>query len=1376
MKRLFSLLLCCALVLSIVPFSTSAALGNKVAWNMEKLPADLVNAGWAASDYENANIDGVVHTPSQNVKLRKAEGKGLGGSSALEIYQAKSGMWSDMFTLNMSADSSAITDWTEAKMLWFWVSNSTGSNLMLDLQINGKTPGMTYHYYSYTGGRPIDLGTLPAAWSGADYARLQIKQGFTGYIGLPLSAYGRIGRVSSLRIYVSDLAVGKSLYLDNFCITDRFVFNSINGGNVVNNSALLNAADSNNAYTITTDFTAEHQKVEALGASDCWWATGIGDTGTATAVIKLLYSDLGIALNNYRINVGGGVKNDKSDTVVYGWRAPASPLGEDGTMDITRNDRSYQALMQVAQLGTVDDYTLFMNTPPSTMKDNGLTYQGALKADSYAAYGQYVADVVKLYQNAGIDVKYVSPVNEPADYWSTNTTQECTVYSMSQIVDVYVEVIKALKANNLNVKVSLGDFNNWSVAKNNLTKVLDGVLKNSQISSYARDYVDHISAHSYNATTDTRRAMVNALNAYNAANGTNIVLHQSEWGPSVDSIADNMDTATELAYTLHEDLTILDVPVWSWWLGASFYNYTDGLIYTSEDGRDIQVTKRMWAFGNYSKFIKGMTRVETGGTLPNGVYVSAYKDTAAGKLVYVLINRNAEGKTVKMSGLPKVHAQVWETSDSYNCQQIGMMDMQKAYTLPAMSVTTLVVEGESDYGNRPGMVVWGMDALPDNLVSAGWAVPEFGNVADYNPENVTVTKSAGKGFEGGDAVAITQVNAGNWADLYRLRPAENDSLYFSNWNGAQVLWFWTDATNVKNDITVELVLDSTTPMVGYDCYTLDKSNAIVRADKLVKAYDGDISYGVIPVRAGFCGWMGVPLAAFAGVQKADTMRLYLRGAQPGDVLYLDEFCVSKADEVPALPAENTAPFENAVLAMGANDGVGQRYAYYNDSQNRQAWVFGIEGNGGGAILWESFSYSSVQWLTVPAADLTGSDKLCFYLDNQSGYSIDKLGVGLRDVHGNTHQPGQSSIATKNGYDQDYSAIGWGYLEDGSTGWVTGKLDSWGWMRGIPANFKGWIYVNLTGYDSYETVYASAHQTTQFDYSHVTGICVKAGEDKQYRAVFDSFYGCNTIPVLREWNLSLGEDIGANFYVDLKGTAPQTAVMEMTVAGKTTSVTAAQADRSENGDYIFRANVAATQMTEPIGLRLKVNGKLVHEDSYTVRQYADTILNGNYTDGEKGLVKAMLNYGGKAQTYFGYNTDDLADADITVKETDVPTDVEAMSVSGKIDGLRYYGATLVFESKTAARFYFTGDVSGCTFKVGEDTLTPVQKDDMWYVEIADIAPQDLDKAITLSVNDTLSVTYSPLNYMVRMNANGSDTLKALLKAMYTYHLAAVEYTK
>ena len=162
---------------------------------------------------------------------------------------------------------------------------------------------------------------------------------------------------------------------------------------------------------------------------------------------------------------------------------------------------------------------------------------------------------------------------------------------------------------------------------------------------------------------------------------------------------------------------------------------------------------------------------------------------------------------------------------------------------------------------------------------------------------------------------------------------------------------------------------------------------------------------------------------------------------------------------------------------------------------------------------------------------------------------------------------------------------------------------------------------------------------------------------------------------------------------------------------------------------------------------------------------------------KAMVKAMLNYGAKAQVYFNYNADADKLANVGYEEsnfTAVPTEAETI-VKGSISGVFYYGSSLVFRSKTAVRYYFTGDISGCTFTVDGVVLTPVSKDGMNYVEIGEINPQDLDKNYTVVVADaegnTLSVTYGPMNYIVRKSVNGSETLIDLLLAMYNYHLAA-----
>uniref|UniRef100_UPI00163D544D hypothetical protein n=1 Tax=Klebsiella pneumoniae TaxID=573 RepID=UPI00163D544D len=93
--------------------------------------------------------------------------------------------------------------------------------------------------------------------------------------------------------------------------------------------------------------------------------------------------------------------------------------------------------------------------------------------------------------------------------------------------------------------------------------------------------------------------------------------------------------------------------------------------------------------------------------------------------------------------------------------------------------------------------------------------------------------------------------------------------------------------------------------------------------------------------------------------------------------------------------------------------------------------------------------------------------------------------------------------------------------------------------------------------------------------------------------------------------------GVNFYLDQEAASY---TVNTTVAGSTAAHTAA----TQDGYYVVTVNVAAAQMTDTIGLTV-LNGETeVHSGSYTVRQYAETILSGNYDDEVKQLVKEMLN--------------------------------------------------------------------------------------------------------------------------------------------------------
>ncbi len=253
-------------------------------------------------------------------------------------------------------------------------------------------------------------------------------------------------------------------------------------------------------------------------------------------------------------------------------------------------------------------------------------------------------------------------------------------------------------------------------------------------------------------------------------------------------------------------------------------------------------------------------------------------------------------------------------------------------------------------------------------------------------------------------------------------------------------------------------------------------------------------------------------------------------------------------------------------------------------------------------------------------------------------------------------------------------------------------------------------------------------------------------------------------VLTQWGITLGENIGVKFCFDSE---------HYTV---TATVDGAEVTPDISGS-VATVNVAAAQMTDTIGLTVKDGEEVVHTGEYSVRQYAETILTGEYDDYVKQIVKQLLNYGAAAQTYFGYNTENPANKDYEITNEQIPAVSNSVTVEGAVEGIRYYGASLVFQSRTAVRFYFTvsGDISAYTFKVGATPYEPALKDGLYYVEVGNINPQDLDKAVTVTVNDALSVSYSPLNYIVRMYAKGGTNLKNLLQAMYCYHLEAKYYS-
>ncbi len=150
--------------------------------------------------------------------------------------------------------------------------------------------------------------------------------------------------------------------------------------------------------------------------------------------------------------------------------------------------------------------------------------------------------------------------------------------------------------------------------------------------------------------------------------------------------------------------------------------------------------------------------------------------------------------------------------------------------------------------------------------------------------------------------------------------------------------------------------------------------------------------------------------------------------------------------------------------------------------------------------------------------------------------------------------------------------------------------------------------------------------------------------------------------LKGLSLSLSDDIGVNFIMRLSDALlidKDNTYVEFTPEGskKSTRVYLKDADKvNYNGTdcYSFKCRVNAAEMTKKVNAVLHCNDWTGQTYSYSVYDYASKILAEPESSEYKSsapLIKAMLNYGGYAQTYFNEKTDALANKGLYNKTND-----------------------------------------------------------------------------------------------------------------------------
>ncbi len=473
------------------------------------------------------------------------------------------------------------------------------------------------------------------------------------------------------------------------------------------------------------------QTIENFGASDCWSMQKLGTwrTPNRERVADLLFSqDRGIGLSCWRFNLGGGI----TDRINVPWRtAETFEIGEG------RYDWSRQAperwFLGAAKARGVPRFLAFVNSPPGRMTRTGITYGQPgpdttnLKPGFEGQFARYLVDILEHFranpeERDRIAFDYISPVNEPNVEWNGKSQEGCRAAN-KDVKAVLLALDAELRKRKCPTEIAGIEVSGlpplYSVAEK-MSKTY-GARYGDYIDDFIGDKavaatLNHrLSYHDYGSdrlkgelveNRERARRKFDQYPGWKPWMSEYCILTGSE-GKGGNRRDLTMSTALDVARIIHLDLTLVGVTAWQWWTAVSGVDYKDGLIYTDwrkpGDEESIIPSRLLWAFGNYSRFVRpGMQRVELAGDGHDvrGLMGSAYKDERNRRVVAVYVNMGAESR---MLGIDfALGARRWKVQSLIpyvTSDRSG--DELKRYAatapgglieIPALSVVTLVAD------------------------------------------------------------------------------------------------------------------------------------------------------------------------------------------------------------------------------------------------------------------------------------------------------------------------------------------------------------------------------------------------------------------------------------------------------------------------------------------------------------------------------------------------------------------------------------------------------------------------------------------------------------------------------------------------------------
>ena len=443
-----------------------------------------------------------------------------------------------------------------------------------------------------------------------------------------------------------------------------------------------------------------------------------------------------------------GASGDSDKVVIVSDHVPISRgvesfMNTNGSFDWTRDETGIHFL-KAAVAANVSSITFFVNAAPSGLNATSHDLSpcgGTLESTAIPAFVEYIETVLAHWADQGIEITYISPMNEPDDSFSS-CAQEGMAVLQSDRSTVFQQLRSALsnsKSSGAKAIKIIGDetsqiasqalmhYENWLPAT--LTaQSLDAIavhMYDFPDDATLQNYAQHVQ--SYSPGSAPPPVHMTEVSSYKSAPG----IH-SEWGwtgphimtPQYDP---SISSALDLARMIWQWLTLVNASSFSWWTAVSTFmpicpngpgspppsacgtttvndtGWNDALIYISpvyamwKDYR-FHLTKRFWVYKHFTTFHRpGSIRHDVPNSLlPYGTVAVASQDPTANTWSATFINRNdtAQDVIMKPPGTGAKVSSMTQTTDAVDWGSVAVptIDAAKnemALTLPARGVLTV---------------------------------------------------------------------------------------------------------------------------------------------------------------------------------------------------------------------------------------------------------------------------------------------------------------------------------------------------------------------------------------------------------------------------------------------------------------------------------------------------------------------------------------------------------------------------------------------------------------------------------------------------------------------------------------------------------------